>query len=120
MPSPPPSWDAPSLLSGLPVTNWKKRTGAEMRGTLARCVERFLNLPRHQQQDCSLRIEGYRTLEAASIVAFVAMHGLPPSILARANNAADWLRKATTETGYDRPPSADPISLGHGSAHRKD
>ena len=118
MPSPSPCWDAPSLLSGLPVTNWKKRTGAEMRGTLAQCVERFLNLPYHQQRDCSLRIDGYRTLEAANIVAFVATHGLPPSIAARVDNATDWLRKATTETRYERPPSADPLPPTHSTPPR--
>jgi hypothetical protein len=110
-------------LSGLPVTNWKKRTGAEMRGTPAQCVERFLNLPHQQQRDCSLRIDGYRTLEAANIVAFVATHGLPPSIAARVDNATDWLRhnrpqglsgkSATTRRNQSRNTRVEQSREGH-------
>jgi hypothetical protein len=36
-----------ALHSGLPVTNWKRRTGYEMRGTMAECVEKSMNLPDH-------------------------------------------------------------------------
>lgn len=54
MSKPQPTWTTPAHLFGLPITNWKRRAGCEMRGTLAECIQRFLSLPKHQQQNCTL------------------------------------------------------------------
>jgi hypothetical protein len=76
-----PVWNTPAHLFGLPIKNWKRKSGIEMRGTLAECIQRFLSLPQHQQQNCTL------TNDAApghwgpgSIRAYVAVHGLPPQM----------------------------------------
>ena len=76
-----PTWDTPAHLVGLPCTNWKRRTGVEMRGTLAQCIERWLSLPPHQQQDCSLSHDaGPGRWGPGSVRAYVAVHGLPPQM----------------------------------------
>src|SRR4051812_7411323 len=52
-----------------------------MRGTFGACVERFLSLPQHHQQNCTLTIEGTRgNWGPASIRAYVAVHGVPPQM----------------------------------------
>ena len=76
-----PTWNTPARLIGLPCTTWKRRTGVEMRGTLAECILRWLNLPAHQQQDCSLSHDaGPGRWGPGSIRAYVALHGLPPQM----------------------------------------
>ena len=76
-----PPWDTPAHLLGLPCTNWKRRTGVEMRATLAECIQRWLSLPAHQQQNCSLSHDaGAGRWGPGSIRAYVAAHGLPPQM----------------------------------------
>jgi hypothetical protein len=80
---PAPPWDAPAHLTGLPCTNWKKRTGIEKRGALAECVKRVLDLADHHQRNVSLSAEGggrHVGLSAGGIGAFVMANGLPPII----------------------------------------
>lgn len=79
--SEPPSWNAPAHLVGLPYTNWKRKTGFEMRGTLAECVQRALSLPDHNAQNITLTIEETPgRWNMASIRAHVAKHGAPPQM----------------------------------------
>jgi hypothetical protein len=76
-----PSWDTPAHLVGLPYTNWKRKTGFEMRGTLAECIQRWLSLPQHQQQNCTLTNDAAPgRWGPASIRAHVAVHGVPPQM----------------------------------------
>ena len=76
-----PSWDTPAHLVGLPCTNWKRRTGVEMRGTLALCIQRWLSLPPHQQQNCTLSNDASPgRWGPGSIRAYVAVNGLPPQM----------------------------------------
>jgi hypothetical protein len=78
---PQPSWDTPAHLFGLPYTNWKRKTGCEMRGTLAECIERWLGLPPEQQQNCTLTNDAAPgQWGPASIRAYVAAHGVPPQL----------------------------------------
>jgi hypothetical protein len=102
--SKPPAWDTPAHLVGLPYTNWKHKTGFEMRGTMAECVQRFLNLPQHHQQNCTLTIEGTRgNWGPASIRAHVAVHGVPPTM---GTVSLDRLKEMTTkELPTATPPS---------------
>jgi len=52
-----------------------------MRGTLAECIQRWLSLPPHQQQNCSLSHDaGPGHWGPGSIRAYVAAHGLPPQM----------------------------------------
>ena len=81
-----PTWDVSARIFGLPVTHWKKRTGFELSGTLAVCVARWLDLPDHHRQNCSLSWrEGRRrgTMEPPDIAAYVLAAGLPPHVAAR-------------------------------------
>ena len=76
-----PTWDTPTHLIGLPCTNWKRRTGIEMDGTLAQCIARRLGLPPHQQQNCSLSHDaGPGRWGPGSIQAYVTVNGLPPQM----------------------------------------
>jgi hypothetical protein len=76
-----PTWDTPAHLFGLPYTSWKRKTGCEMRGTLAECVGRFLSLPQNLQQNCTLTNSAAPgQWGPASIRAYVAVHGLPPQM----------------------------------------
>ena len=77
-----PSWNAPARLFGLPLLRgWKHKADIEMRDTFAACVHRFLSLPQHQQQNCTLTIDGVRgQWGPASIRAHVAVHGVPPQM----------------------------------------
>jgi hypothetical protein len=52
-----PAWETPAHLFGLPLKSWKRKSDIEMRGTLAECVKRFLNLPQHHQQNCTLTMD---------------------------------------------------------------
>lgn len=111
-----PLWDRPALLSGLPVTNWKKRTGYELHSTLGACVEKWLNLPDYQKRDCSLRIDDLGSFEGAGIASLVSQHGPPPAMATRLSMSAEQYLKTIEQKPYERPATADPISLGHGSA----
>jgi hypothetical protein len=52
-----------------------------MRGTLAECIERWLRLPPHHQQNCSLSHDaGPGRWGSGSIRAYVAVNGLPPQM----------------------------------------
>lgn len=81
-----PTWNAAARLDGLPVTNWKRRTGYTLDGTLAQCIARWLDLPDHQRQGCSLGWrEGRRwgSMEPADIAGYVVSAGLPPHVAER-------------------------------------
>ena len=82
-----PDWNTPARLDGLPCTNWKKRTGVTMDGTLAECVARWLSLQGYQQPDCSLgwgpdRDGQYGKMSAPGIARYVLNMGLPPKVAA--------------------------------------
>ncbi|HUE65806.1 MAG TPA: hypothetical protein VMO78_15635 [Rhizomicrobium sp.] len=104
------------LFSGLPVTNWKKRAGYEIRGTMAECVEKWLSLPDYQKRDCRLRVDDLGSFEGNGITRLVKRYGLPPRMAARLGMWAAQYLEAIKQRPYERPASADPISLGHGSA----
>jgi hypothetical protein len=99
-----PTWNTPAHLFGLPIKNWKRRADCEMRGTLAQCIQRFLGLPQHHQQDCTLTnsaAPGH--WGPASIRAYVAVHGLPPQM---APVSPSRLKEMTTkELPQVTPPS---------------
>jgi hypothetical protein len=111
-------WNCPARLSGLPVTNWKKRTGSEMHGSLAACVERWLGLPEHQQRDCYLSIEGVGHFEGRGISSLVMRYGLPPAIAVRVNMSAQQYLKMIEPKAYVPPPSADKPAPGHSTPVR--
>lgn len=93
---PQPQWTTPAHVVGLPYTNWKRKTGFEMRGTLAQCVQRFLSLPQHHAQNVTLTIEGVKgNWGPASIRAFVAANGVPPQM---SPVPLDRLRELTSKT----------------------
>ena len=52
-----------------------------MRGTLALCIQRWLSLPPHQQQNCTLSNDASPgRWGPGSIRAYVAVNGLPPQM----------------------------------------
>ena len=72
-------------LTGLPCTNWKKRTGVELLGTMSERVARWLDLPGHQQRDCQLargKPECGGIMDVDEIAAYVVANGLPPHVAA--------------------------------------
>ena len=80
-----PTWDTPARISGLPVTNWKKRTGATMDGPLSACIKRWLDLPTTGRRDASIGwgpspAGEYGHMECHHIIAFILRHGLPPGM----------------------------------------
>jgi hypothetical protein len=79
--SAPPSWSAQAHLFGLPIRSWKHKGDVEMRDTFSACVQRFLSLPAHAQQNITLTIDGTPgRWGPASIRAHVAKHGAPPQM----------------------------------------
>jgi len=103
-----PDWNTPAHLSGLPCTNWKRRTGMEMRDTLAACIKRWLDLPAHQRRDCTLYVgesgKG-RMLDGGAITREIEQIGLPPDMAAARGgqpSPADLARIAAV--GRDEPP----------------
>jgi hypothetical protein len=112
-----PTWNTPAHLVGLPVTNWKKRTGFEMRGTLGECIERFLNLQPQHQQNCTLTHEaGQGNWGPASIRTFVLTNGPPPQMTANGRQlTGERLRKLCERENYDPSPHAShPAKDAHG------
>ena len=82
-----PNWDTPARITGLPYTNWKKRTGCELKGTMAQCIARWLDLQGYQQRECSLSwgdpITGpFGRMGHHGIAAYIVAHGLPPAVAA--------------------------------------
>lgn len=103
MSKPPPPWTAPAHLTGLPYTDKRKRTGTDMRGTLAECLERWIALPHHHQINCSLAVEGTgEPWEPERMAAFIRRHGPPPALAARAQASAEWLMAAIEEKRSER------------------
>jgi hypothetical protein len=77
-----PSWETAARIDGLPCTNWKKRTGVTISGTLAQCISRWIDLLGHQRQNCSFGwgpFEGrYGDMDAEHLAAYVRRNGIPP------------------------------------------
>lgn len=106
-----PTWNTPARLNGLPCTNWKKRTGVTMNGTLDACITRWLDLAGYQQANCTL---GWGPNEhgqsgswsATAIGSYVRRNGLPPTMTARRGSTAgpEVLAKLTAMDRYDPPP----------------
>jgi hypothetical protein len=66
-----------------------------MRGTLAECVQRWLDLPQHEQQDCMLTNSAAPgQWGSAGIRAYVALNGLPPRM---APVSPDRLKEITSK-----------------------
>jgi len=112
-----PTWDTPARVIGLPCTNWKKRTGIELRGTLAQCVARWLDLQSHQQRECTLHWGDHSagpvgTMGPASIGAFVIAHGLPPAVAAARGGqpSVERLREIVSMPRHE--PIAQPYQPG--------
>ena len=111
-----PTWDTPAHLFGLPLKSWKRKGDCEMRGSLAECVQRFLSLPQHHQQNCTLSNDAAPgQWGPASIRAYVAAHGLPPSM---APVSPARLKQLTTkDLPQATPPS--PLQVQDGAAVAK-
>lgn len=114
-----PDWTAPARLDGLPATNWKRRTGVTMDGTLAECLERWLSLPHRDQINCSLSVRGTgQVWEPERMAAFIKRHGVPPALEARVNGKAEVLMRMLEEAKADKPvqhfPDGAPIARGFG------
>ena len=78
-----PTWDTPARLDGLPCTNWKRREGVTLDGSMADCISRWLNLADHDKRNCTLgwgpAADGqYGRWGAVAIGAYVLTNGLPP------------------------------------------
>ena len=91
-----PDWGTPGRLDGLPVTNWKKRTGYSMSGTVAELIQRWIWLPYNIQQECSLgwgpnAANQHGAMGGSEIGSYVRRYGLPPAM------AAARARPATPE-----------------------
>jgi hypothetical protein len=115
-----PTWDTPARIDGLPATNWKRRTGVTMDGTVADCITRWLTLAGHDQRNVTMRwggVEG-RSWTCNAIAAFVVANGLPPKLTAgrpRQPTKED-LKKIVSMPRYDPCPHAPhPAKNAHGS-----
>ena len=111
------TWSSPARLWGMPYTNWKKRTGYEMHGTLAECVTRWLSLPGDQQRACQMACSeaGDGAWDAARIAAYVVAHGLPPALVASSGGvqpSTESLARMTNMPRYD-PPTPIVRPKGH-------
>lgn len=94
---PEPSWETPARLNGLRPKNWKKREGATLSGTMAEMVERWLGLPRHEQQNCEIGWGPdagghYGHMGASTIARYVERHKLPPQMAAKYQDGEARLR----------------------------
>lgn len=106
-----PAWDTPARLDGLPCTNWKKRAGVTLDGTLADCVARWVSLADQQKRNCTL---GWGPNEdgehgrwgAVAIGAFVLANGLPPKMATERGGqpAREVLQRLTEMRRYEAPP----------------
>ena len=113
---PQPTWTTPARINGLPCTNWKRRTGVTLDGTLAECIERWLSLPDHTKRDCDLgwgpdAAGNHGRMGAVAIGAYVIRNGLPPRMAADRGGqpAQEVLRRLTEMRMYDPPPSPNAI-----------
>jgi hypothetical protein len=116
----PSHWNSPARLWGMPYTNWKKRSGYEMRGTLAECVIRWLSLPGDQQRACQMACSeaGNEVWSAERIAAYVVTHGLPPALVAAGGGVqapAEILARMTAMPRYE-PPRPILRSGGHSTS----
>lgn len=114
-----PDWTVPARLDGLPATNWKRRTGVTMDGTLAECLERWLSLPHSDQINCSLSVRGTgQVWEPERMAAFIKRHGPPPALAARVQGNAEVLMRMLEEAKPEQPvrhfPDAAGIARGYG------
>lgn len=117
-----PTWDTPAHMDGLPCSNWKRRTGVTLNGTVADCVERWLSLADHDKRNCSMgwgpTLNGkHGSWGPVSIGAFVRSHGLPPKLAAKRGGraSAEVLERLTSMLRYDPCPDAQhPAKGAHG------
>jgi hypothetical protein len=117
-----PTWDTPGKLNGLPVTNWKRRTGYSMSGTVEQLIQRWLWLPYNIQQECSLgwgpnAAGQHGAMGGSEIGSYVRRNGLPPVM------AAARARPATREeieAMFAEPVCGDwpPRPRGHSTSDR--
>jgi hypothetical protein len=81
-----PDWDALARIDGLPVTNWKWRSGYSAAGTVGQLIQRWLSLPYNIKMECSLGwgdASGKRgVMGGDEIASYVRRHGLPPAMAA--------------------------------------
>lgn len=111
-----PTWNTPSHLFGLPLRSWKRKADCEMRGTLAECVQRFLSLPQHHQQNCALTNSAAPgQWGPASIRAYVAVHGLPPQM---APVSPSRLKEMTSKE-LPQATSSNPLQVQDGAVVAK-
>ena len=113
-----PTWETPARLDGLPVTNWKKRTGYSMSGTVATCIERWLGLALYNMREASLGwgpcpLGDYGHMDSDQIGAFVIRHGIPPKMADRRGGQPEPERLAamvSLETPWrPAPPETDQL-----------
>lgn len=117
-----PAWNTPARMDGLPGTNWKRRTGVSLEGTVADCVARWLSLADHDKRNCSMgwgpTAEGkHGTWGPVSIGVFVRTHGLPPKLASERGGqpSPDALERLTAMQRYDPSPHAShPAKGAHG------
>jgi hypothetical protein len=71
-------------MDGLPATNWRRRTGVTLDGTVAACITRWLTLPGYAQRDVTMSWGGDQgeRWTCNAIAAFVVANGLPPKLAA--------------------------------------
>jgi hypothetical protein len=80
-------------LDGLPVTNWRKRTGYSMSGTVAELIQRWIWLPYYIQQECSLgwgpnAAGQHGAMGGSEIGSYLRRNGLPPAVAAKRDRPA--------------------------------
>ena len=112
-----PYWDTPARLDGLPCTNWKRREGVTMDGSMADCIARWLDLADHHKRNCTLgwgpTEDGqYGRWGAVAIGAYVIANRLPPKMAAERGGqpTPEMLQRMTAMGRYSRPPGPSPIS----------
>ena len=121
MSKPKPTWDTPARIDGLPATNWKKRTGVTLDGTLADCITRWLSLQPHQQRECTLGwgpLEGqHGQMSAPAMASYVRENGLPPKMAAERGGqpGPEVLAQLVSMPRHDpHPNAAHPAKDSHG------
>ncbi len=117
-----PAWDTPARLDGLPCTNWKRRTGVTMEGTVAQCATRWLSLADHDKQNCTMgwgpTADGrHGSWGHIALGAFVQRRGIPPEMARERGGqpSPDVLAELTRVRRYDPCPHAfHPAKGAHG------
>src|SRR5690348_17471299 len=109
-PCPNPPGIPPAALDGLLCTNWKRRVGVTLDGTMADCVARWLSLADHAKRDCTLgwgptADDAYGRWGAVAVGAFVLANGLPPKLVAERGGqpTREALEQLTAMGRYSRP-----------------